>query len=1080
MNMHLPPFLSLFLTLSLLSSCDRPDGPLLTPLPASLTRVDFTNTIPDNDSINIMAFEYIFNGGGVGVGDFNRDGRPDLFFTGSYVSSRLYLQEETPFEFRDVTAAAGLTTDYWCAGVSVADVDGNGWEDIYVSTLNPEGDRDTPNRLFLNQGLGDDRLPHFVESAALVGLADSSYGTQAVWVDYDRDGDLDCYLVNNAIENYNRNLAKGADPNGRGRSQDVLYENISADGRLRFQATDQVRTEGWGLGAVVQDFDRDGRPEIYVANDFISNDLLWRTDSSGRLVNEMAASLPHTSYNSMGVDAADLNNDGFSEILVVDMLPDDNLRQKTMFGEIPHQRYRTSRQRGYTDQYVRNTLQLNNGDGTFSDIALLAGVAATDWSWTPLLVDFDNDGYRDIFISNGYPKDITNRDFIDFSQEVAYFGTEESRFMRVKEALKTVGGVHQPNYLYRNLGKLVFASTDWLPNDPSYTNGAVPVDLDGDGDLDLVTNNLNEPAGIYRNQSRERRPDSTRFVTVRLVGPPANPDGLGAQVYLRSGDLRQYHEQQRQRGYLSSFGAAIHFGTGTATFLDTLLVSWPDGKSNVLTGLPSGQTVTVKYAESVAPASAPVFQRAKAQLLPTDVAGLPSHVESSPSDFDTYALALRDRSRDGPALAAGDLDGDGIDELIFGGSSGHTVDVYRQDSGRWTQVQSLSATREAEVTVLRLFDFDGDGDPDLYVGSGSGGFGKRQELTLQDRVFRNNEGVLEPVDVLPAMFPVTSAVVAADLEGDGDLDLFVGARHWPGDPHRPAPSFLLENKEGHFYVRKRFSPGLVTAALWEDFDADGLPDLLLAPDYGTPTLYRNDSGELTPDPVSPDHAGWWYSLTSTDLDGDGDLDVLAGNAGLNVPYRVSPGRPLAVRVADYDDNGKADPIVTAYNGETAYPVHPRNTLGRQLPSLKRQMPSYGDYGGWTEAELPPLGEDGYVLRINDLHSYYLENDGAGHFTYHPLPLPGQTAPIRAAVPTVLTDGRPGLLVVQNDYATEVLNGRYDAGTGFALSLDSAGQPEVLPRYWSVRADARSVVRLRSGAILVGVNGGRVLSFTRAD
>ncbi|MEM9260754.1 MAG: VCBS repeat-containing protein, partial [Bacteroidota bacterium] len=471
------------------------EGSLFTPV----TGIDFANIIPENDSVNIIVFEYIYNGGGVGVGDFDQDGNPDLVFSGNYVSSRLYLQKSS-WDFTDITAAAGLTTEVWCSGVNVADVDGNGWEDIYFATLNPSGEKDTPNLLYLNQGVNADGIPTFVEAAAEYGLDDRSYGTHSAWFDYENDGDLDLYLLNNAIEQYNRNVAKGTDTTGRGKSVDRIYRNENN----RFTGTEEIQTEGWGLGVAVQDFNFDGFADLYVANDFLSNDFLLMNQDGKGFRDELRERLPHQSRNSMGVDVADLTGDGQPEIMVVDMLPDDNRRVKTMFGDIPHQGDRTERQRGYAQQYIRNTLQLNNGDGTFSDIAFQAGVAATDWSWTPLLADFDNDGDRDIYVSNGYPKDITNKDFIDFSDQATQFGTRESQLKTVMEALAKVEGVHQPNYFFRNDGELQFTEADWLPEEPTYSNGSVFVDLDRDGDLDLVTNNINEPAGLYRNNLRER------------------------------------------------------------------------------------------------------------------------------------------------------------------------------------------------------------------------------------------------------------------------------------------------------------------------------------------------------------------------------------------------------------------------------------------------------------------------------------------------------------------------------------------------------------------------------------------------
>ena len=652
------------------------------------------------------------------------------------------------------------------------------------------------------------------------------------------------------------------------------------------------------------------------------------------------------------------------------------------------------------------------------------------------------------------------------------FGTEEAQLQAVKEELSRVGGVHQANFLFRNRGDLTFATTDWLPSDPSYANGAVTVDLDGDGDLDLVTNNINEPAGVYRNYLRERAPEVAHYLSVRLQGPVGNPDGLGAKVCLEADSLQLYAEQQRQRGYLSTFPAPLHFGLGPRGRVDRITVVWPDGRISQRESLPADTTATFDYRESMAPASAQKnpspFAVAQRSLDTLSLPGLPAHAESAYRDFDVYALALRDFSHDGPAMVVDDWN-----RLIFGGAAGEAVRVLDPATG--TELQRLPETAEREVTRLLLVDYDGDGDRDLYIGNGSSEFAARTSQ-LPDLLFRNDDGqyVADP-KALPQLEVMTGAVVAGDVDHDGDADLFVGARQLPGRYPFPPTSYLLENVGGRYAVRDTFDAGMVTDAVWEDLNGDGWPDLATVGEYAPPRIWLNREGRMELQGEMAELSGWYYSLTPTDLDGDGDVDLLAGNLGQNSAYSASPERPLAVRAEDYDRNGAIDPIVTAFLGDTAYPVHPRNTLGRQVPGLKRQIPDYATYGGWTEDALPPLTDAGLRLEVRDFRSVWLENRGDGSFVPHFLPSIGQTAPIRDAVQTRLPDGRAGLLVVQNDHATEVLGGRLDAGTGFALTLDAAGEPEVLPRFWSVRGDARSVVRWND-YFLVGINGGRVIAY----
>lgn len=1052
-------------------------------IPPARSGIDFENTIPQNDTINIVLYEYLFNGGGVGVGDFDRDGRPDLFFSASFAGQRLYLQQES-WKFTDVTEAAGLGYNDWTAGVNIADINGDGWDDLYVATLDPKGtDVDgpaaPPNLLYLNQGIDESGIPTFREVAAEAGLADRGYGTHSTWIDYDHDGDLDLYVLNNAIEDFNRNLPKGIDSSGRARSRDQLYLNVGGNAGLpKFELLPNgIKQEGWGLGLVAQDFNRDHHTDLYVANDYISEDFYLEGLPGGGWRQAGQRAFRHTSKNSMGVDAADLDNDGWPEVMTLDMLPDDNLRQKTMFAEVPHQADRTARLRGYQRQYVRNALQLNNGDGTFSDIAFMAGVAATDWSWAPLLADFDNDGWRDIFISNGYPRDITDRDFVDFSERTNQFGTQEARVRRILEALDQVPGVHQPDFLFRNRGDLTFEPTDWLPDRPTYANGAVFVDLDRDGDLDLVTNNLNEPAGLYRNNSRALKPDSTHYLQVELVGPPDNSGGLGAQLYLVAGNLRLYHEQQRQRGYLSTVDALVHFGLGHQQVVDTLSVRWPDGHTNLLTAFSADTLLKLEWKPGTEP---PPPLAGAHPLASTPLAG-PVHHESAYRDFDRYALALRDHSRAGPAMTTIDLTGDGSELLVFGGAAGQVVSLWERgqmtngaESQSWVAVAELEETKESEASTLLVFDFDDDGDQDLYVGNGSSEF-LGGDYRHQDLLYRNEGGRLVLTEgVLPTSPDITTAVAAADLEGDGDLDLFLGSRQLPGEYPRPGRSLLLRNEGGRFTVTQAFAPGMVTDAVFADLSGDGLPELALVGEYLGLLLYDNKDGELR---IRSDNhqaalTGWWYCLTAGDLDGDGDLDLLGGNAGTNNPYAPKSGRPLVLLADDYDGNEALDPVATVYDDGARRPVHPRNTLTRQLPAWKKLIPDFATYGRWTVDDLPVMGKEGIRLEAGEFRSVYFENDGAGGFAAHPLPNSAQTAPLRDAITNQLPDGRTAFLCVQNDYATEVLGGWMDAGTGFALALDTAGEVEVLTDFWSVSNDARSLVKWKD-RIIIGVNGEKV-------
>ena len=1070
----MPKLVAALIALFSFQCCTGSQDPLLERQATAATNITFTNTIFETDDFNVLKYEYIYNGGGIGVGDFDNNGLPDLYFAGNMVPDALYLQQ-TPWSFKEVVITPSTDT-FWTAGVNVHDVNGDGYEDIYLSVLSPEG-RASPNRLYLNKGLGSDSLPTFEEVATRYGVADAGYGTHSAWVDLENDGDLDLFVLNNAIEENGRNLLRGTDTTGTASSTDVLYLNTDdSTGNASFVKSAVLKSEGWGLGLVPGDFNQDGRTDVYVANDFWSEDQFLINRGDGGLEQRAKQSFPHTSRNSMGVDAADLNNDGRLDIVTVDMLPNTNSRQKTMFAELPSRVDERAYRAGYGRQYIRNALQIDMGDGTYADLALQMGAAATDWSWAPLLADFNNDGYRDLFISNGYPKDVTNHDFVDFGQNTVHFGKDAEIAERLNGALNEIGGVHQPNVIYQNGPDLNFSPSDWLSDEPTYSNGAVYVDLDLDGDLDLVTNNINEPAGVYRNQSRERSPETTNYLRVDLNGPVGNPDGLGAKLYafLANGEV-SYLEQQRQRGYLSTIGATLHFGLAGELRIDSLAVRWPDGGGQVVRGVAANQVVSLRHedaSERALPFSFPV--RTAPALSAQKLKDAPVHRESKYSDLNSHALAVRDNSKLGPVVATADLDGDGTPEIAVGGAAGQTTKIYTYDEAQLAPYQSLPSTESSEATSLEFFDADGDGDDDLYIGNGSSEFAPRPER-YRDRLYRNEGGrlILDPT-ALPDLRTVTSSIVSGDVDGDGDPDLFVGARNEVGNYPRSAPSLLLVNEAGKFSVRKEFDLGLVTAAVWGEFDDQPGPDLVVVSEYGAPQISRGSGDALRFEPLADVGEGWWYSVSAGDVDNDGQTDLLLGNVGLNSSYRASATEPLTVRVDDYDNNGTLDPIMLQYIQGQAHPVHPRNTLGRQLPGFKRQATTYAQYGTWTGRNMPPVSEAGFELRATEFRSFYLHNDG-GKFTALPLPTMGQTAPIRDAILTTDARGRPIFLAVQNDYATEVLGGRLDAGNGFALRLDGDGKLIVDHHYWSVRGDARSLVRLGDD-VLVGVNDGPMLRY----
>lgn len=1081
----------------ILAACRR-EKPLFVLMEAAQTGVTFTNQITENDSINVLDFEYMYNGGGVGIGDFNNDGRPDLFFTGNQVPCELYLNKGN-FKFENITRAAGIATPYWCTGVAVVDINQDGLLDIYVSTIYPGTGRHAPNLLFVNQGLNPQQTPVFKEMAQAVGLNDTGYSTQAAFLDYDRDGDLDAYLLTNALEDFNRNLPIGQRTNGTGRSTDRLYRNEGpqANGLPQFTNVSQaagITTEGWGLGVAVADINHDGWPDIYCANDFQSNDLLWINNQNGTFTNRIAAGLKHQSANSMGTDIADLNNDGLPEIMTLDMMPDDNLRQKTMFGAPNYDRYELNTTKGYQPQFVRNVLQLNNGPATnsnlptFSDIGQLAGIYATDWSWSALLADFDNDGFRDVFITNGYPKDITDLDFAVYQsgqQEFTLNNNEGPDPRAVAAKINGLQGVQKPNFLYRNTGRLIFddVSEKWGINLPSYSNGAAYADLDNDGDLDLVVNNINDQAFLFRNTVNElKTASSNHYLRLHLTGPPGNNGGFGAKIEIRYGGKKQFIEHSPYRGYVSTVEPTLHFGLGPVKQVDQVRVTWPDGKISAFTNVPANQLVTVNYRQAT-PAKKPLNKPVTPLFEEyTAASGIQYvHQENAYVDFKNQVLLPQQYSRLGPGMATGDVDGNGLDDVFIGGALGKIGQLMRQTAPGKFAAKPLVTTslfKREEDTGALFFDADGDQDLDLYVVSGGNEFPENSEF-YQDRLYRNDgrgNFALHPA-ALPTTRASGSCVTAADFDADGDLDLFVGGRVRPRQYPLPAPSYLLRNDKGIFTeVTEQVAPGLknnglVTAALWTDFNDDGRVDLLVAGEFMPLTFWQNHNGKfknVTAATGLPNTAGWWNSLNGGDFDNDGDLDYLAGNLGLNSRFKASEKEPVCVYAKDYDGNGNLDPILCRYIQGQEYISHPRDQLTDQIPALRKRLVTYAAYGKQTLADIFPAADrqDAYVARSVWFASSFLQNQGHGKFTIQPLPTLSQVAPVFSILINDYTgDDHLDALLVGNLYATDVLNGRYDAFPGQLLQGDGKGHFTTVPRRYSgftADKDAKSLIELAAG------------------
>ncbi|MGC3947154.1 MAG: VCBS repeat-containing protein [Chryseolinea sp.] len=1040
--------------------------------------IHFTNLLMENDTLNALKFEYLYNGAGLGVADFNNDGLADIFFAGNINSSALYLNKGN-LTFEDVSDVAGVTTNLWCTGVSIVDINHDGLLDVYVSTAHPNKDKKVPNIFFINQGLNEKGVPQFKDLAAPLGLADSSYSTQAVFFDYDLDKDLDMFLLTNSLESYHRNTPFGQRTDGRGKSVDKLYrQDMLQDGTVHFtnvSSSAGILEEGWGLGVIVNDFNQDGWPDIYCANDFLSSDQLYVNQKDGTFKNEISAWMNHQEFNGMGTDMADLNNDALNDLVVVDMMPDDNLRQKTMFSWMGYERFMKSLHLNYRPQYIRNVLQRNNGNNTFSDIGYQSGIYATDWSWSPLIADFDNDGLRDIFISNGYLKDITDLDFVTYNQEVTMFGTDSLKMKNAAKALKELGGVFKPDFMFRNTGDFQFENVgiDWGITEPMYSNGAAYADFDNDGDLDLVLNNLNGVSRLYENTlSHNAERINAKFLQVKLSGPSENPQGIGTRIWVYSNGQLSYGEQQLQRGYLSSVDPVIHFGLGAATKADSAIVVWPGGAMQVMRNVVANMRVEVSYDEANL-----TYQpsRRNSTLLEKEESSVSTVMrEDVYTDYKAGQATLPHKfSQQGPRLAVGDINNDGLDDFIIGGTAYHCAMIYLQNANGDFDVDSLAVKDSEDVGIL-LFDADKDGDLDLYCVSGSSEFAK-DISRYQDRLYRNNGKGKFQLDkkALPKIESSGSCVTAADFDQDGDLDLFVGGRIIPlSYPLAPRSYLLRNNGQGKFedvttsMGQGLDSVGMVTDALFTDVDNDGSKDLIVVGEWMPITVFSNEKGKFKK--IKELATGWWNSIAEGDFDNDGDADYIVGNLGKNSVLQASDNEPVSIYAKDFDGNGSLDAFMSRYINGKEYPGHYRETMTEQTPVLRRLLKTYSEYG---KMEMPQilkyLGDQGmFVKRATSFESSYLENLGHGDFALHALPSSIQVSCINSiSVCHLNNDPYLDFLAVENSFAEETLSGYLDAGIGvYALGNGDGTFQIVLPSEsgFCVMTDAKSIREIKVG------------------
>ncbi len=1109
-------YLLLVFALSLFACGEKKRFELLKP---ERTGVHFANTITERDTVNILDMEYAYNGGGVGIGDLNGDGLEDLYFTGNQVDNQLYINRGK-LKFEEVTATAGVQKTQkhqWSSGVNILDINLDGKQDLYIcNTVNPDPEQ-RRNLLFINQGNDDKGIPHFKELAKEYGLDDNGHASHAQFFDYDNDGDLDVFIGINFIDQqYPRQfitrIYDGTAPN-----RDVLLENNWSDSLGHPVFTDLsleagIVLEGYSHSTLVFDFNDDGWQDIYVANDYQSNDILYintpatsttakaqgikhandpkypllltKPDKVKRVfLNRIKDVVKHQALSSMGTDVADIDLDARPDFFTTEMQPYYNKRKKLFQGGSGYQRYIFTEQYDYEYQYTRNILQKNLGIDPetrlplFAEIGLFAGVHETDWSWSSIFADFNNDGLQDLHITNGFPRDVADLDFSDFRQSIASTVTPRHEMYAMMPEVKLA------NFLFKNNGDLTFTNMadEWGINVPSFSNGAAYADLDNDGDLEIVTSNIDDPVFIFENKND---PKTAKFLDIKLQGPAKNPDAFGSTAAVFSEGKKQKIWLLSARGYLSKPTNTLHFGMGSAANADSVVITWPDRSRTVLRNVPTNQTLTVKQEPG---ATLPPYPAASslAETLFESLSGRFglsfSSLENDYIDFNFQRTSPHKFSQYGTSLSCGDVNGDGLFDLFTGGSSRYLATWFIQrPDGSFAQQEADYKTElvnKEEDTGSLLFDADNDDDLDLYIVRGSGQWPAGDTLYHDLLCLNDGKGNFSPTPAaLPKITANGSCVKAADYDRDGDLDLFVGSRVLPKQYPLPDRSFLLKNNgKGQFEDATPDAlktPGMVSDALWTDFNADGWPDLILACEWSPLLFFQNDSGRLNPKSAiqNPQSSGWWNSLAAADLDNDSDMDYIAGNFGENLYFRCTADEPLRIYGKDFDGNGDTDPFISCYWPDSLgkrheYLYHPREDVIKQWPGFRKKYQKYGEYGEATVQDIFTKDElkGATILTADWMKTSVLENLGGGKFRILALPTEAQIAPVYGILPKdVNNDGLLDLLLIGNDYGMELQQGRADAFAGLALLNKGSWNFEPLGIEQSnfiVRKDARALVSI---------------------
>jgi enediyne biosynthesis protein E4 len=1037
-------------------SCKEPT--LFTKIESTKSGLDFKNQVFEKDSMSLAYNYYFYNGGGVTVADFNGDDLEDIFFTGNHVPSRMYVNKGN-LKFEDVTEKANLLSQHWASGSNYVDINNDGRQDLFVCTVG----KNEPNHFYINQGNDKNGMPIFKDLAPQMGLAEPVIATQSAFLDYDHDGDLDMFLAVNSQLMNNRNEARPRNTDFRNDTRDRLYRNNGNNTFTNVSAEAGIINEGYALGVAVSDFNNDGWLDIYVANDFLSNDLLYINNQKGGFEDKALQYFRHTSFNGMGVDVADVNSDGLMDVTVMDMLPQSNRRRKLMLAPTNYDVFIRKSQLGYQQQHIRNTFQLNQGidnqgNTQFSEVGTLKGIHSTDWSWSPLWADYDNDGLLDLYITNGYFKDLTDLDFTTGLLENLRFGTKEYSLNYQLDVMDKLREIKESNFLYKQ--KEGFSFEDFTKKSgldiPSFSHGSAFADLDNDGDLELVVNNLNSECFLFKNNQMEQNAISgnNNYLKIKLLGDTNNRNAIGSKVELFYQNQTKTYLHSSVRGYLSSMSDKIHFGLGNVKNVDSIRVQWADGKVQILKNQGVNQTLTIKYNPS-----SEQKQTVKNTLF-SEVSTTQNldyqHKENYFIDFKSNGLLLKMYSKEGPAMAVGDVNGDGADDLAIGGATGFPITFFIQKNGKFTKSE-FKTDIDFEDAGLLFLDVDNDQDDDLYVASG-GSENPENGNRLQDRLYINDKGKFTRSDALPKTLSCGGKIAAADYDQDGDLDIFrAGKVKFEQYPFSPK-SYILQNEKGKFIDKtpKEIAEiGMINDAIWTDFNNDNQIDLIVVGEWMQIEFFENKKGKLQriTDKIGLKNTqGWWNSVAGGDFDTDGDTDYMVGNFGLNSHIQSSENELIRLYAADFDQSGTIDPILTYFDKnddgereEIAW--HTRDAFVERIPAFKRRFPTYKSFSEASFEQVLSKDEraKSTVFSANMLKSIYIENLGKNQFKIHDLPIETQYAPVNSIlVEDVNADGWQDAILVGNLNNADPIFGNYDASKGTVLLGNGKGGFKAIP------------------------------------